>query len=124
VAPSLGPADEFLDTIRPFLLGHPESVDMPVHTEDDGFAVDIIKTGCLDDPQRGEHHGGFVIHTSDGKWELLSMSITPERWRGEPTIRRCPSPIRSSTLTMLATGAHWRPSPMAFRKRLWKGFAP
>jgi len=81
VAPGVAEAAHLIDTVRPFLLNHPESlegrssVDMTVRKEGNGFVVNIIKSGYLDDSVQGEHFRGFVVRTSKGTWQLISMAV-------------------------------------------------
>ncbi|WP_299483857.1 SH3 domain-containing protein [uncultured Roseibium sp.] len=88
VAPGVSVADEMIDLVLPFLRGHPErdegngSMQMSIRKQDDGYAVNIVMTGYLDDSLYGEHFRGYVIALPDDRWELLSMSVKPLCARG------------------------------------------
>ncbi|MCP4318763.1 MAG: hypothetical protein GY789_22905 [Hyphomicrobiales bacterium] len=95
VAPGLTTGEQLIDVIAPFLRDHPESLEgnasmeMDVRKEDAGFRVDIIKSGFLDDSVQGEHWRGFVIMTSEGQWELLSMAVKNLCYRGNTDDGSC-----------------------------------
>lgn len=95
IAPGLAQADHVIDTVRPFLLDHPESlegkasVDLTVRKKANGFVVNIIKKGFLDDSVLGEHYRGFVIRSSKGKWQLVSMGVKYSCYRGKSSGGLC-----------------------------------
>lgn len=95
VAPGYAQADSLIGTVLPFLQGHPETdesagkLDVQVRKSGNGYQVNIIKDGYLDDSVRGDHFRGYVIFTSTGKWELLSMHVKPLCYRGEPVEGLC-----------------------------------
>lgn len=95
VAPGVSQADQLIDTIMPFLTGHPESLEgnaglkLDIQKDDEGFRVDIIKTGYLDDSLSGEHFRGIIIQNAEGRWELLSMQVKSLCARGESTDGKC-----------------------------------
>ena len=95
VAPGLAEANQFIDTIRPFLLDYPKNLEgkaamtIDIRKGDGGFDVDIVKTGYLDDSVEGEQFRGFVIRTSKGTWELLSLSVKTLCYRGTNPDGKC-----------------------------------
>lgn len=95
VAPGLAQAHHLIDTIGPFLLDHPQSlegrasVDMTIGKKGNGFSVNIKKTGFLDDSVRGEHWRCYVIRNTKGGWQLISMGIKYICYRSKSADGRC-----------------------------------
>ncbi|MBN9671017.1 hypothetical protein [Roseibium aggregatum] len=97
VAPGMATSRSFIEVLKPFLDGHPESTEgnagMELSVNKDkagsGFRVEIVKTGYLDDSVLGEHFRGYVIQTSKGEWELLSMAVKQLCARGETSEGTC-----------------------------------
>ncbi len=89
LAPDNRQADSLIGTILPFLQDHPENdestgkMDLQVRDSKNGYQIDIIKDGYLDDSIRGEHFKGRVIFTSSGRWELISMHVKQLCYRGQ-----------------------------------------
>jgi hypothetical protein len=97
VAPGVATAPDFIDVLVPFLKNHPENdegsagMDLNIRKEGSGYHVNIRLTGYLDDSVYGEHFRGYVIRTSTGEWELLSMSVKTLCARGQNVNGVCTS---------------------------------
>ncbi|MES0881054.1 SH3 domain-containing protein [Roseibium sp. SCP14] len=97
VGPGVATAPDFIDVLVPFLKTHPESaegsagMDLNIRKEGSGYHVNIRLTGYLDDSVFGEHFRGYVIRTSTGEWELLSMSVKTLCARGQNVNGVCTS---------------------------------
>lgn len=79
VAPGLAEANSLVQTILPFMDGHPEAeegngaLELKVRKLDDQFVINIIMSGYADDSVRGEHYRGVVIYTQKNTWKLITM---------------------------------------------------
>jgi len=95
VAPGLATGRRFIDVLLPYLGDFPEGLegnqnaDIRIRKSEDGYSVDILMSGYLDDSVRGEHFRGFVIPAAEG-WELLSLGVKTMCWRGEAVAGICP----------------------------------